>query len=70
MSIFGTAFTYKLLADLCTNVDGLIELLFLGHLYLTGAWLQEQIPKDICLQEIGLCAHIMVTILGSIVNII
>ena len=26
--------------------------------------------KDVCLNEIGLCAHNMLTILGSIINII
>jgi hypothetical protein len=26
--------------------------------------------KDICLKEIGLCAHNMLTIMGSIINII
>ena len=53
----------------------LIELLILfRYLYLSGTWLgvalQMDTKKDKCLKEIGLCAQDMITILGSIVNII
>ena len=33
-------------------------------------WLQEQIPKDMCFKEIGLCPQNLITILGLIVNIL
>ena len=53
------------------------SILLIGHLYLDGirvvcgkVWLQKQIPKDTCIIKIGLHVQTMITILGSIVNII
>ena len=49
-------------------------LLRFGHLYLTGMWLgvdiKNRLPKGMCLKEIIPGAHNMLTILGSIVNMI
>ena len=49
-------------------------LFLLIHLYLSNAWLgvclQEQIPKYMCLKEIGLDAQNMITIVSPMVNII
>ena len=53
---------------------GVIWLLtFIGHLYMSGGWLRADLimeTKKTCLKEIGLSAQKLLTILGSIVNII
>jgi hypothetical protein len=43
-------------------------LISIGYLYLSAMWFQEWLSKDMCLEEIGLHAQNMITILGSIVN--
>ena len=57
------------------KVDVLIQLLILvGHLYLSGMWLdvalRTKIPKRYVFKEIGLHVQNMITILGSITTII
>lgn len=39
-------------------------LILIGHLYLSGGWLGVELQK-----QIGLCAQILLIILGSIVNV-
>ena len=47
-----------------------------GHQFWSGMWLGVDLRKDMCLKNsmcfkvIGLCAHNLLTMLGSIVNII
>ena len=59
---------------MCHRSVGVIWLLiFIGHLYLSGGWLRADViteTKKTCLKEIGLRAQKLLTILGSVVNII